>query len=376
MTGEFEVIASQGRARAGIFQTAHGPLATPVFAPVGTAGSVKAVFPRDLKTAGVSLVLANTYHLHLRPGDELVRELGGLHRFMNWQGPILTDSGGYQVFSLQHINRIDDEGVSFRSHIDGSHLRFTPEKVIEIQQNLGADIIMCFDECPPPRERERVEGAVRRTAAWARRCRQAHPDDDRQVLFGIVQGGVYGDLRECSAREIQETGFAGYALGGLSVGESRADMLEALALSAPMLPDARPRYLMGVGEPDDLVDGVMQGIDIFDCVIPTRLARHGAAFTATGRINVGRLDFARDERPLDSDCDCPACREYSRASLRHLIKSREILGYMLLSLHNIHFLVGLVHAMRKAIVAGEFPAWRETFHRRWSRADRGAAARN
>ena len=375
MTAKFEVIASQGRARAGVFHTAHGPLATPVFAPVGTAGTVKAVFPRDLELAGASLVLANTYHLHLRPGDELVRDLGGLHRFMNWQGPILTDSGGYQVFSLQHINRIDDEGVSFRSHIDGSHLRFTPEKVIEIQRNLGADIMMCFDECPPPRERERVEGAVRRTGAWARRCREAHPDDGRQVLFGIVQGGVYADLRESSARELQDIGFAGYALGGLSVGESRADMLEALALSAPMLPDDRPRYLMGVGEPDDLVEGVWQGIDVFDCVIPTRLARHGAAFTASGRFNVGRLDFARDERPLDAECDCPACRDYSRAVLRHLIKSREILGYMLLSLHNIHFLVGLVRAMRDAIVKGEFPAWREAFHSRWSRADRGQAGR-
>lgn len=375
MTAEFEVIATQGRARAGVFHTAHGPLATPVFAPVGTAGTVKAVFPRDLESAGVSLVLANTYHLHLRPGDELVRDLGGLHRFMNWQGPILTDSGGYQVFSLQHINRIDDEGVSFRSHIDGSHLRFTPERVIEIQRNLGADIMMCFDECPPPRDRERVESAVRRTGAWARRCREAHPDDGRQVLFGIVQGGVFPDLRESSARELQETGFAGYALGGLSVGESRADMLEALALSAPMLPDERPRYLMGVGEPDDLVEGVWRGIDIFDCVIPTRLARHGAAYTASGRINVGRLDFARDERPLDADCDCPACREYSRAILRHLIKSREILGYMLLSLHNIHFLVGLVHSMRAAIVKGEFPAWREAFHRRWSRGDRGQTVR-
>ncbi|MDE0610434.1 MAG: tRNA guanosine(34) transglycosylase Tgt [Anaerolineaceae bacterium] len=375
MTTQFEVVASQGRARAGVFHTAHGPLATPVFAPVGTAGTVKAVFPRDLALAGVGLVLANTYHLHLRPGDELVRDLGGLHRFMNWQGPILTDSGGYQVFSLQHINRVDDEGVSFRSHIDGRHLRFTPEKVIEIQRNLGADIMMCFDECPPPRDRERVENAVRRTGAWARRCREAHPVDGRQVLFGIVQGGAFADLRERSARALQDTGFAGYALGGLSVGESRADMLEALALSAPMLPDDRPRYLMGVGEPDDLVEGVRQGIDIFDCVIPTRLARHGAAFTASGRINVGRLDFARDERPLDLDCDCPACRDYSRAILRHLIKSREILGTMLLSLHNVHFLVGLVRSMRDAILEGDFPEWREAFHQRWSRADRGQTAR-
>ena len=356
-----------------VFHTAHGPLATPVFAPVGTAGTVKAVFPRDLESAGASLVLANTYHLHLRPGDELVRDLGGMHRFMNWQGPILTDSGGYQVFSLQHINRIDDEGVSFRSHIDGSHLRFTPEKVIEIQRNLGADIMMCFDECPPPRERERVEGAVRRTGAWARRCREAHPDDGRQVLFGIVQGGVYADLREaprgnCRTLALRATPWAALRR------RVAADMLEALALSAPMLPDDRPRYLMGVGEPDDLVEGVWQGIDVFDCVIPTRLARH-ARLTASGRINVGRLDFARDERPLDAECDCPACREYSRAVLRHLIKSQEILGYMLLSLHNIHFLVGLVRAMREAIVKGEFAAWREAFHRRWSRSDRGRAVR-
>ena len=374
MSTGFELLATQGRARAGVLHTRHGPLPTPVFAPVGTAGTVKAVFPRDLLEAGVSLVLANTYHLHLRPGDEVVRELGGLHRFMNWQGPILTDSGGYQVFSLQHINRIDEEGVSFRSHIDGSHLRFTPEKVMRIQQNLGADIVMCFDECPPPRERERVEAAVRRTTAWARRCREAHPEDARQMLFGVVQGGVYGDLRERSARELQEIGFAGHALGGLSVGESRADMLEALALSAPLLPAGQARYLMGVGEPDDLVEGVWQGIDLFDCVIPTRLARHGAAFLPTGRVNVGRLEYARDERPLDSECACPACRDYSRAALRHLVKAREMLGYMLLSLHNIHFLTGLMAAMREAILAGTLPAWREAFQQRWSRERRGRRA--
>ncbi len=374
MTARFDILAAQGRARAGVLHTTHGPVATPVFAPVGTVGSVKAVFPRDLKRAGASLVLANTYHLHLRPGDEIVRELGGLQRFMNWPGPMLTDSGGYQVFSLQHINRIDDDGVSFRSHIDGSRLRFTPEKVMQIQQNLGADIVMCFDECPPPRERERVEAAVRRTSAWARRCRAAHADDGGQALFGIVQGGIFGDLREQSARALQDIGFAGYALGGLSVGESRADMLEGLEMSAPLLPPDKPRYLMGVGEPDDLVEGVWQGIDLFDCVIPTRLARHGAAFTRTGRINVGRLDFARDERPLVADCDCPACSEYSRAYLRHMIKARELLGYMLLSLHNIHFLVGLMTAMRKAILAGELAAWREAFHQRWSRERRGLAA--
>lgn len=375
MTRRFELLATQGRARAGVLHTGHGPVPTPVFAPVGTAGSVKAVFPRDLQRAGVRLVLANTYHLHLRPGDELIREQGGLQRFMNWPAPLLTDSGGYQVFSLQQLNRVDEEGVSFRSHIDGSHLRFTPEKVMRIQQNLGADILMCFDECPPPRERERVEAAVRRTTAWARRCRAAHPDDGRQALFGVVQGGVYGDLREQSARALQDIGFAGYALGGLSVGESRADMLEALALSAPLLPEDRPRYLMGVGEPDDLVEGVWQGIDLFDCVIPTRLARHGAALTPTGRVNVGRLDFARDEGPLVAGCTCPACSTCSRAYLRHLVKAREMLAHMLLSLHNIHFLVGLMTAMREAILAGALPAWREAFHRRWSRPGRGAGLR-
>lgn len=371
----FEIHAQEGRARSGLLHTSHGPVPTPVFAPVGTAGTVKAVFPRDLKTAGASLVLANAYHLHLRPGDEVVRDLGGIQRFMNWTGPVLTDSGGYQVFSLQHINRIDDDGVSFRNHIDGGHLRFTPERVMEIQQNLGADIMMCFDECPPPDDRARVENAVRRTTAWARRCRAAHADDDRQTLFGIVQGGMFGDLRERSAREIQDIGFGGHALGGLSVGESRSDMLAALEISAPMLPDDRPRYLMGVGEPDDLVEGVWNGIDIFDCVLPTRLARHGAVFTSTGRINVGRLDFARDGRPLEADCDCPACRDYTRASLRHLIKARELLGYMLLSLHNIHFLTGLMSAMRQAIMAGELAAWRDAFHRHWSRAGRGQPVR-
>ncbi len=372
MTATLEIIASQGRARAGLLHTAHGSVPTPVFAPVGTAGTVKAVFTRDLRAACAGLILGNSYHLHLRPGDEVVRDLGGLHRFMNWHGPLLTDSGGYQVFSLQDINRIDDDGVSFRSHIDGGHLRFTPEKVIGIQQNLGADILMCFDECPPPRERGRVENAVRRTSAWARRCRDAHPVDGEQTLFGIVQGGLFEDLREQSARELQATGFAGYALGGLSVGESRADMLAALELSAPMLPADRPRYLMGVGEPDDLVEGVWQGMDLFDCVIPTRLARHGAAFLPTGRVNVGRLDYARDEGPLVADCACPACSDYSRAYLRHLIKARELLGYMLLSLHNIHFLTGLMAEMREAILARELPAWREAFRQRWCRAGQGA----
>jgi queuine tRNA-ribosyltransferase len=365
MPFRFEIIGTQGRARAGILHTPHGPLPTPVFAPVGTQGTVKAVMPRDLRDVQATLILANTYHLHLRPGDELVRELGGLHQFMQWPGPILTDSGGYQVFSLTEINQIDDDGVTFRSHIDGSKRRLTPESSMQIQQNLGADIIMAFDQCPKPRDRAEVEHAVARTTAWAQRCRIAHPDDDCQALFGIVQGGIFEDLRAQSAAELQTIGFPGYAIGGLAVGETKAEMYQTLDHTMPLLPADKPRYLMGVGEPDDLIEGILRGVDIFDCVIPTRLARHGSALTADGRLNLRNLEHASSKEPLDSICGCYTCQHFSRGYLRHLVKTKEILGHMLLSLHNIHFLIQHVQAMRAAILDGDLEAYREAFRHRY-----------
>ena len=370
MTFSFETVATFGQARAGVFHTPHGPLPTPVFAPVGTQGTVKAVLPRDLKELGATLVLANTYHLHLRPGDDLVRDLGGLHRFMQWDGPILTDSGGFQVFSLTEINHIDEDGVTFRSHIDGSKHRFTPEFSIQIQQNLGADIIMCFDQCPTPRDRAVVEAAVKRTTDWARRCREVHPDDTQQALFGIVQGGIFEDLRAQSAAALQPLNFPGYAIGGLAVGETKAEMYETLDHTLPLLPADKPRYLMGVGEPDDLVEAIARGVDIFDCVIPTRLARHGTAMTAYGRLNLRNLEHARSDQPLDSTCDCYTCKHFSRAYLRHLAKAKEILGHMLLSMHNIHFLVHHAKAMRTAIIEGTLPGYREMFLRQYFEGQR------
>jgi queuine tRNA-ribosyltransferase len=361
MTFTFEVIKTQGRARAGIFHTPHGPIPTPVFAPVGTQATVKAVMPRDLRELQATLVLANTYHLHLRPGSDLIRDLGGLHPFMQWDGPILTDSGGFQVFSLTQINRIDADGVTFRSHIDGSQQRLTPESSMQIQQNLGADIIMCFDECPTPRDRDVVAAAVARTTAWAQRCRTAHPNDQHQALFGIVQGGIFEDLRAQSAQALQAIGFPGYALGGLAVGESKAEMYATLDFTVPLLPDDKPRYLMGVGEPDDLIAGIQRGIDIFDCVIPTRLARHGAAMTRTGRFNLKNQAHERSTEPLDATCSCYTCQHFSRAYLRHLVRSKEILGHMLLSLHNIHFLIQHVQAMRTAILEGDLVAYGRAF---------------
>ena len=283
MAFEFELIAQDGRARAGILHTPHGDIETPVFAPVGTQATVKSVPPRDLQEMNTQLVLANTYHLHLRPSSELVREFGGLHEFMRWDGPILTDSGGFQVFSLSDINKVDDDGVTFQSHHDGSYHRFTPEESMRIQENLGADIIMAFDECPIPDNREIVEQAVARTSDWAARCREAHPDDSGQALFGIQQGGVFEDQRKKSSEFIRTLDCPGYALGGLAVGESKTQMYDTLDFAVPMLPDEKPRYLMGVGAPEDLAEAVLRGVDMFDCVMPTRIARHGTAYTYDGR---------------------------------------------------------------------------------------------
>ncbi len=359
---EFELIARSGAtaARAGIFHTPHGDLLTPVFAPVGTQGTVKAVTPAQLKELGTSLVLANTYHLYLRPGDELVKELGGLHEFMRWPGPILTDSGGFQVFSLSDTRKIDDDGVTFKSHIDGSMHRFTPEKSIEIQNNLGADIIMAFDECPPPLDRDYNEIALARTHAWAARCREHHRRGE-QALFGIVQGGIFPDLREQSAEFLMELDFPGYAIGGLAVGETKAQMQATVEVVNSFLPENKPRYLMGVGSPEDLVNGVMRGVDIFDCVLPTRLARNAAALTRTGRLNMKNAQYARDGGPVEEGCACYCCANFTRAYIRHLIVAKEILAATLLTIHNIHLLLTLMREMRAAIVEGTFESHAASF---------------
>lgn len=361
----FEVTHTDGAARAGLFRTPHGVIPTPVFAPVGTQATVKTVPPRDLYEINAPLILANTYHLHLRPGSDVIRDLGGLHRVMAWNRPILTDSGGFQVFSLAGINKIDDEGVTFTSHIDGSRHRLTPEISMQIQENLGADIIMAFDECPIPTDRAIVERAVKRTSAWAIRCREAHPDDSIQALFGIVQGGIFPDLRAQSAAHLQTLDFPGYAIGGLAVGESKQAMYDTIDITAPLLPTEKPRYLMGVGEPDDLVEAVMRGIDIFDCVMPTRVARHGAALTPDGRVNAKSAVYSRDDRPIQIGCTCYCCQNFSRAYIRHLMKAKEILGQYLLTLHNIHFLIRHMENIRKAIIAGQLEQYAERFLSRY-----------
>ena len=357
---EFDLLHQSHHARAGLFHTPHGPLETPVFAPVGTAATVKALTPAQLSELGASLVLSNTYHLYLRPGDELVRDLGGLHHFMQWDGPLLTDSGGFQVFSLSNTRQIDADGVTFKSHIDGSLHRFTPEKTVAIQENLGADVIMAFDECPPPLDRAYNEIALARTHAWAARCLAAKTRPD-QALFGIVQGGVFPDLRVQSARYLVGLDLPGYAIGGLAVGESKAEMHAMLEVVNPELPAHKPRYLMGVGSPEDLVNGVMRGVDIFDCVLPTRLARNGAAMLRTGRLNMKNAVFARDPGPLEPGCRCYTCARFSRAYLRHLVVSKEILGAVLLSLHNVHLLLTLMREMRAAILEDRFLPYAEAF---------------
>lgn len=363
---KFELLATDGQARAGCFQTAHGPLPTPIYAPVGTQATVKSLTPAQLHEVGAVLVLANTYHLYLRPGDERIARLGGLHRFMDWAGPLLTDSGGFQVFSLaggvrgKALRKIDDDGVTFRSHIDGSTHRFTPEKVMAIEQNLGADIAMVLDECAPPTDYEYNVKALRRTHAWAERCRAAHTRSD-QALFGIVQGGIFPDLREQSARFLTSLDFPGYAIGGLSVGETKAQMLETLAFTAPLLPADKPRYLMGVGTPEDLVEGVARGVDIFDCVLPTRVARNGTALTRTGRLNLNNAGFADDPAPLDETCTCYTCTHFSRAYLRHLVVAKELLAHTLLTIHNLHTMLTLIRELREAILAGQLADYRAAF---------------
>jgi len=345
----FEILAVKGKARAGVFHTPHGSILTPVFAPVGTQATVKSLTPAQIKEAGASLILSNTYHLYLRPGDELIASLGGLHEFMAWPGPILTDSGGFQVFSLAQMRKIDKDGVSFKSHIDGSPQRLTPEKSIAIQENLGADIIMAFDECAEPYDRQYSESAMERTHLWAERCINVKTRQD-QALFGIVQGGIFPDLRERSAQYLSSLNLPGYAIGGLSVGETKTEMRETINLVTDILPKDKPRYLMGVGTPADILTGVENGIDIFDCVLPTRLARHHAAMTTTGRLNLMNASFARDGQPIDQSCSCYTCRTFSRAYLRHLITAREMLAASLLSIHNIHTLIQTITSLREDIL--------------------------
>jgi queuine tRNA-ribosyltransferase len=356
----FDLLATDGQARAGLYRTPHGDIPTPIFMPVGTRATVKAMAPRDLRDVGASIILGNTYHLYLRPGDERIARLGGLHKFMGWDSPILTDSGGFQVFSLSKRRKIDADGVTFRSHIDGSEHRFTPEKVIAIQENLGADIIVCLDECAPANDHDYNIQALARTHAWAQRCKDAKTRPD-QALFGIVQGGVFADLREQSARFLTDVGFDGYAIGGLSVGETKEQMHAALEVVTPILPADQPRYLMGVGTPEDLVECVARGVDMFDCVLPTRTARNGSALTRTGRINLRNARFADDASPIEPGCTCYACTHFNRAYVRHLTTTNEILGHHLLTVHNLHLMLTIAREIRQAVMDGQFQAYRETF---------------
>ena len=360
----FDTSHTVGAARAAVFSTPHGDIATPTFMPVGTLATVKALDPEDLHRAGATMVLSNAYHLHLRPGDELIRQLGGLHRFMGWSGPMLTDSGGFQVFSLETLRTISEQGVEFRSHINGDAKFFTPESVIGIERNLGADVIMQFDHVIPGQSAEPVaRDAMERSARWLARCLAAFDESAtsapfEQALFPIVQGGIHPDLRRESVQRIGELSeWVGYGIGGLSVGESKPDMYAMLETTDAVIPRDRPRYLMGVGFPEDLIEGVRRGIDLFDCVAPTRMGRTGAVFTHDGRLNLKRAEFRADPGPLDPDCDCPACTRFSRAYLRHLFVTEELLGLRLLSLHNVHFLIRLMRTARERIMGGTFDQW-------------------
>ena len=348
-----EVQATDGMARAGVLQTAHGPIQTPVFMPVGTAGTVKAMTPAAVKQTGATIILGNTYHLMLRPGSELVQEMGGLHRFMNWPGPILTDSGGFQVMSLAGLRKLDADGVTFRSHVDGAHVRLTPESSTLIQDQLDATITMAFDECTPwPATEQQARESMELSMRWAERCRTAFRARPGYGQFGIVQGGTFETLRLQSASTLTDIGFDGYAVGGLAVGEGQAEMFRTLDFTTPALPQDRPRYLMGVGKPDDLVGAVQRGVDMFDCVAPTRSGRNGQAFTRRGTVNLRNSRHRSDPRPLDEKCPCPACQDHSRAYLHHLIKAKEILAAMLLTWHNLTYYQALMQQMRTAILAG------------------------
>ncbi len=358
----FSLLDVSGGARRGKITTAHGIVDTPAFMPVGTAATVKAMTPQAVRDTGAQMILGNTYHLMLRPGAETIAELGGLHRFMNWPGPILTDSGGFQIWSLNELREIDAEGVTFRSHLDGSRHRLTPERAVDIQDMLGADIVMVLDECTDhPATRDQTEDSLRLTLDWARRCRESFPNRPGHGLFGIVQGGMYEDLREEAARALVGIGFHGYAIGGLSVGEDRATMLTILEAAVSPLPENQPRYFMGVGRPADILQAVARGVDMFDCVLPTRSGRTGKAFTRRGEVNLRNARHSQDPRPLDENCQCPACRDYSRAYLHHLLRCREILGAMLLTGHNLRFYQDMMAGIREAVAEDKFADFSAAF---------------
>lgn len=365
----YEVFKKDGKARLGKIKTPHGEIETPVFMPVGTQATVKTMTPEELLKIGSEIILGNTYHLYLRPGDDLVAEFGGLHKFMNWDKPILTDSGGFQVFSLGHMRKIKEEGVYFSSHIDGSKHFISPEKSIEIQNNLGSDIVMLFDECPPGQSsKEYLIPSIERTTRWAKRCIDAHKRPDEQGLFAIVQGGIYEELRDKSFQELYEMdeSFSGYAIGGLAVGEETEDMYRVLDYITPKLPEQKPRYLMGVGEPLDMLEAIGSGIDMMDCVQPTRIARHGTVFTKYGRLVVKNAKYAHDKRPLDEGCDCYVCKNYTRGYIRHLFKAQEMLGARLTSYHNLYFLIKMMKDARKAIGEERFYEFKEEFRKNYT----------
>jgi queuine tRNA-ribosyltransferase len=360
---EFTVAATDGKARTGVIRTPRGEIRTPAFMPVGTAGTVKAMLPESVRATGADILLGNTYHLMLRPTAERIARLGGLHAFMNWDRPILTDSGGFQVMSLSDLRKLTEEGVTFRSHIDGSKHMLSPERSMEIQRCLGSDIVKCFDECPAlPAPRERIEESMRLSMRWAARSREAFGDRPGHALFGIQQGGLERDLREESAAALKAIGFDGYAVGGLAVGEGQEAMFGVLDHAPDMLPADRPRYLMGVGKPDDIVGAVARGIDMMDCVLPSRSGRTGQAFTRRGVVNIRNARHQDDPRPLDEDCGCPACRSYSRAYLHHVVRAGEIIASMLLTWHNLHYYQELMAGMRAAIAEGRFAAFEAAFH--------------
>ncbi|MCD4651725.1 MAG: tRNA guanosine(34) transglycosylase Tgt [Candidatus Cloacimonetes bacterium] len=356
---DFTIEAESGNARAGRISTPHGEIETPIFMPVGTAGSVKTLAPDDLNAVGAQIILGNTYHLYLRPGHELISKAGGLQRFMSWNKPMLTDSGGFQVMSLAGLRKITDEGVRFQSHLDGSYHMFTPERAIEVQNAIGADIVMAFGECPPyPATRTYVENSLQRTLHWVRRCKSAHKKPETQALFGIVQGGVYDDLRKISAEKLIELDFPGYSIGGLAVGEPKEDMYRLTALLNGILPRRKPRYLMGVGTPQDLLEGIHRGIDMFDCVMPTRNARKGSIFTRNGRMVIKAARYKEDQRPIDEECTCYTCRTFSRAYIRHLFAAEELLAMRLASIHSLHFYLALMREARVAIRENRWESFR------------------
>ena len=365
---KYELIKTckQTGARLGRLHTPHGVIETPIFMPVGTQATVKAMTPEELKEIGSQIILSNTYHLYMRPGHDLIERAGGLHKFMNWDKPILTDSGGFQVFSLGPLRKIKEEGVEFRSHLDGSKHFLSPEKATEIQNAIGSDIIMAFDECAPyPADRQYVKNSLERTTRWLERCKAAHKYPEKQALFGIVQGGMYKELREQSAKEITAIDLPGYAIGGLSVGEPKDMMYEVLDYTVPLLPEDKPRYLMGVGSPDDLLEGVLRGIDMFDCVLPTRIARNGTAMTSQGKVVVRNASYAEDFTSLDPECDCYTCKNYTKAYLRHLIKCNEILGARLLTIHNLHFLLKMMENVREAIKEDRLLDYKKDFFEKY-----------